>query len=132
MSSFIKISVLTSILIYVSSCGKSDPAEIRARNNLPDPSYVAEGHRGQTLYRDNCGLCHGVGLQGTQKGPPLTHKTYLENHHADIAFFWAIKRGVVQHHWKFGNMPAQPQVSAEQSADIIAYVRQVQKKKGNR
>ena len=61
---------------------------------------------------------------------PLLHGYYRPDHHANYAFYMAVKNGVVQHHWEFGNMPAMPQVSPEQAADIIAYVRALQRQAG--
>jgi hypothetical protein len=39
-------------------------------------------------------------------------------------------RGARQHHWRFGDMPAQLQVSKEQVATIIQYVREMQRANG--
>ena len=123
----VRLVLLATSLFCLNSCYKPDPAEVRARNNLPEASYVADVSRGNKLFKKNCGICHGTQLQGSQQGPSLLHKTYYPDHHADLAIFWAIKKGVIQHHWKFGNMPPQPQINAEQSADIVAYIRLAQR-----
>ena len=54
------------------------------------------------------------------------HKIYNPGHHADGAFALALQRGVNQHHWRFGNMPPQPQVDDASISLIIRYVREVQ------
>jgi mono/diheme cytochrome c family protein len=41
-----------------------------------------------------------------------------------------VRHGVRQHHWPFGDMPAQPQVTDEQLAQIIRYVRELQAANG--
>ena len=34
--------------------------------------------------------------------------------------------GVVQHHWPYGNMPKQEQVTRDEVAKIVQYVRELQ------
>jgi hypothetical protein len=43
-----------------------------------------------------------------------------------------MQRGVAAHHWRFGDMPPQPQVSAAEREEIIAYVRWLQRDAGIR
>jgi hypothetical protein len=71
--------------------------------------------------------CHGKSLLGTETGPSLLDNTYRPSHHADLSFYYAVKSGVRQHHWKFGDMPMITGLSPERVSDIIAYVRQQQK-----
>ena len=91
---------------------------------VPELSELAG--RGKTAFEANCAACHGVNGAGTDQGPPLVHDIYNPGHHADGAFFFAATRGVRQHHWRFGNMPPQPQVSQGQLAAIVRYVRELQ------
>ena len=42
----------------------------------------------------------------------------------------AARRGVRQHHWRLGNMPARPKMSNSQMAAIIRYVRELQRANG--
>ncbi len=65
-------------------------------------SEIANGLSG---YQANCSVCHGNEGVGTTKGPPLVHIIYEPGHHADVTFQRAVKYGVRQHHWRFGNMP---------------------------
>lgn len=67
---------------------------------------------------------------GTDHGPPPIHRYYEPGHHADVAFVLATQRGVQQHHWRFGDMPAQPQVTRPQIEAIIRYVRELQRANG--
>lgn len=96
--------------------------------NVPDLSPAAV--RGKAAFDANCAICHGVNASGTDKGPPLVHNIYNPGHHADGAFFIAAKRGVRSHHWPYGDMPPQPQVSEGQIKDIIVYVRELQRANG--
>ncbi len=85
---------------------------------------------GKKAFDDNCAQCHGGNAAGTEQGPPLAHDYYNPGHHADGAFFVAVANGVRQHHWQFGNMPPQPQVTQDQTRMIIAYVRELQEANG--
>ena len=69
---------------------------------------------------------------GTQIGPPLVHKIYEPSHHSDAAFLLAVRNGTVQHHWNFGNMPAQPTVTDAETREITLYVRALQREAGIR
>jgi mono/diheme cytochrome c family protein len=90
------------------------------------PALSALGQQGEKAFAANCAECHGVNAAGGEGGPPLVHKIYNPGHHADGAFSLALQRGVSQHHWRFGNMPPQPQVSAADTGAIIRYVRELQ------
>ena len=85
---------------------------------------------GKREYDANCASCHGRFGTGSDKGPPLMHDIYNPGHHADEAFQRAVRNGVPQHHWRFGDMPPQPQVGDEQLAQIVRYVRELQQANG--
>lgn len=86
--------------------------------------------RGQAAYTDNCAACHGERGIGTEQGPPFLNRVYVPGHHGDSSFFSAAQNGVNQHHWPFGNMPAQPQVTTGDLKAIVAYVRAIQSANG--
>jgi Asp-tRNA(Asn)/Glu-tRNA(Gln) amidotransferase B subunit len=54
------------------------------------------------------------------------HNIYNPGHHADQSFLLAAKRGVRRHHWPYGDMPKQPQVTNRELAAIVKYVRELQ------
>lgn len=95
---------------------------------LPTLSDTAKA--GRTAYNRTCVKCHGRNGLGTGKGPPLIHDVYNPGHHGDAAFYRAVKRGSRQHHWRFGNMPPQPNVIDKQVAAIIRYIRELQTANG--
>lgn len=100
-----------------------------ARVVVPDLS--AEAGRGRDLFDQSCAGCHGENAAGRDGiAPPLVHVVYEPGHHADGAFFLAAARGVRQHHWSFGDMPAVPDVTPQEVAAIIAYVRALQRANG--
>ncbi|WP_246657638.1 cytochrome c [Cohaesibacter sp. CAU 1516] len=95
---------------------------------VPELSPIAT--KGQELFNDNCAACHGDNGHGTDMGPPLIHSIYKASHHADMSFTLAVANGVRQHHWPYGNMPAQPHISQSDLKKIISFVREVQQANG--
>ncbi|MCY4019403.1 MAG: cytochrome c [Chloroflexi bacterium] len=89
-----------------------------------------EGEAGAALFKVNCQVCHGPNAAGTKLGPPLVHDIYNPGHHSDEAFYLAAATGVRQHHWPYGDMPAQPQVAREEVSQIIRYIRELQEANG--
>ena len=91
---------------------------------IPDLSETAR--LGKELFTANCSQCHGVDAAGSSEGPPLVHKIYEPGHHGDLSFHLAVRRGVRQHHWQFGNMDPVPGVPVEEVDKIVCYVRELQ------
>ncbi len=100
---------------------------IVASEEKPLPNEFKEG---EAKFNSFCSRCHGAQARGTNNGPPLVHKIYEPNHHADMAFQRAAARGVKSHHWKFGNMPKIEGVVPEDVTHIIGYVRWLQRQAG--
>ncbi|MAE89200.1 MAG: cytochrome C [Pelagibaca sp.] len=101
-----------------------------AEVTVPD-SLSAEAQIGERAFDAVCAACHGdngAGVDGS--GPPLVHKIYEPSHHADMAFFMAVERGVQAHHWSFGNMPPQQGLTRADVAGIVTYVRELQRANG--
>jgi len=96
----------------------------------PGETVPAELKTGETKFKTNCSACHGERGVGTKQGPPLVHKIYEPNHHGDAAFQRAAANGVQAHHWQFGNMPKIEGVTPADVADIVKYVRWLQKQAG--
>ena len=94
------------------------------------PKLSPQAEKGEVTFKRVCIECHGENAGGSKNGPPLINPFYNPAHHADIAFVNAIRHGVRQHHWKFGNMPPQPDVKPDESADLIAYIRELQRANG--
>jgi mono/diheme cytochrome c family protein len=121
----IGVLVLGGGLVAWRNFGPSDQPGGSAKIVVPQQLSPA-ATLGKAAFDDNCAQCHGVNAIGTDQGPPLIHDYYNPGHHADGAFYLAVANGVRQHHWRYGNMPPQPQVTQDQSRMIIAYVREVQ------
>jgi len=90
------------------------------------PEYSMMARAGLVAFDASCARCHGSNGTGTDKGPPLLHEIYNPGHHPDGAFVSAVRQGVPRHHWNFGDMPAQPQVSDREIAEIVRYVPELQ------
>lgn len=93
-------------------------------------STPADVQGGEAKFNASCAACHGARGVGTKQGPPLVHKVYEPNHHADVAFQRAVANGVRAHHWEFGNMPKVEGVTTEDVDHIIRYVRWLQREAG--
>ena len=105
-------------------------ANTEAEEHVTLPTLTATAQLGADLFAANCSGCHGENGGGTDQGPPLIHAIYNPGHHADYSFVLAARNGVRAHHWRFGNMPPQPQVTEAQVMAIVRYVREVQQANG--
>ena len=94
------------------------------------PALSAIAVKGAKAFDANCAQCHGTNGAGGDRGPPLVHDIYNPGHHADAAFFFAVKRGVRGHHWAFGDMPPMPQVAEDDIYAIVRYIRELQEENG--
>ena len=85
---------------------------------------------GQQVFNETCAACHGNNGAGTLKGPPLIHDIYNPGHHSNQAIISAIKNGVRQHHWPYGDMPAQEKIGFAKTMAVIEFIREVQVQNG--
>ncbi len=93
---------------------------------IATPGLSLAALAGKPVFDQKCAECHGDQGKGSDKGPPLIHRIYNPGHHADLSFFLAVRKGVRSHHWNFGDMPPQPEVTEEQVAAILRYIREEQ------
>ena len=132
------IALLAVVVVVVAACNGGDEngygaSEAPAAEPAADePAAVTGGASpeaelpGEQLFIANCSMCHGVNATGTAQGPPLVDEIYEPGHHPDASFIIAVSRGVQQHHWQFGNMPAVPDLSIDQIQQVVCFVRQLQ------
>lgn len=118
---------LTVSLAFGLACGPGEAPRRTSFDPGPTPPEYAEG---EMLFTATCAPCHGLMALGTEQGPPLVHIIYEPGHHSDEAFYRAVSLGVQAHHWRFGNMPAQPGVDRASVSRIIGYVRWLQRSAG--
>lgn len=135
MSKNISLIVLVGGLVFGAwlfwTSSNDQSSAQRDYENAAPPALSAEASRGRLHFNQNCAECHGRDAAGGPGGPPLIHKIYEPSHHGDGAFRLAVQRGVAQHHWQFGNMPAMPdRVSGDQVEEIIVFIRETQRANG--
>ena len=95
------------------------------------PVLSANAQAGAAAFSANCAVCHGDNAAGSLgSGPPLVHKIYEPGHHGDMSFVLAARRGVQAHHWPFGNMPPVEGIKDDEIANIIVYIRELQRANG--
>ena len=96
-------------------------------------AFSAQALLGQKTYDANCASCHGGNAAG-QDGvaPPLVHVIYEPGHHGDESFQRAVAQGVRAHHWPFGDMPPVDGLTRDDVADVVAYIRELQRTNGIR
>ncbi|MDH4361509.1 MAG: cytochrome c [Nitrospirota bacterium] len=129
---------LAGILFWFVCVGCSENGTNAGESSVPAPlaqitgetELPAEFKEGETKFNAFCSPCHGAQGKGTNQGPPLVHKIYEPNHHADMAFQRAAAQGVKSHHWKFGNMPKIEGVTPDDVTQIIGYIRWLQRQAG--
>ncbi|HHH48569.1 MAG TPA: cytochrome c [Gammaproteobacteria bacterium] len=126
------IVAAVALTVLLAACEGQDGETVAQQKLLPPAGFVADANQGERLFRAHCARCHGQAGMGSDQGPPLVHSVYRPAHHADLAFYWAVKDGVRQHHWHFGDMPAIEGLAPEDVAHIIAYVRGEQRNNGIR
>ena len=94
------------------------------------PELSPDASTGEALFAANCAQCHGQAASGSDKGPPLIHRIYEPGHHGDGSFLLAVLRGTRAHHWDFGDMPPVKGLTDADVAQIVTYVREVQRANG--
>lgn len=120
---------ITGYLHFGQSDGTGPPM---VAVSVPE-TLSAQALAGQKSWEANCASCHGRNAAG-QDGlaPPLVHIIYEPGHHGDESFQRAVALGVWAHHWRFGDMPPVDGLSRRDVAEIIAYVRELQRANGIR
>ena len=134
---FISACVTAFLLLMLIGCGErtAQQNETTGSSNAQSasvtrPALSDTALAGETVFNTKCSLCHGANADGTNLGPPLIHKIYEPGHHSDDSIRLAVRQGVRQHHWQFGNMPPVPSVSEDDVEKIICYVREMQRANG--
>jgi len=116
--------------LVLTACDLDDAEARRQRLHLPPLGFQGNATDGKSLYDQQCVTCHGQYGEGSDQAPALVHRVYASSHHADLAFHLAVRDGVKQHHWHFGDMPPLPDLSPEATEHIVVYMRQLQRQAG--
>lgn len=84
---------------------------------------TTELERGEAIYAANCAQCHGGDLIGSDRGPSLLDPMYGTDQLTDVEFADAVRNGVEQRLWDFGDMPGNGSYTDAQVAAILTFVR---------
>ena len=112
---------LLGIAILCLAAGSSSLALQTRGRNVSEGVYTdQQATRGQGLYNERCASCHGNNLVG-RSGPPLTGSDFLANWQKEPLLDLANKI--------LRTMPKNepPKLTAQETADVLAYVLQVGK-----
>ncbi len=132
--SWVRLSILILPLIpfwmqIETSQARGHKSKIE-QNNIKVPPLSDVAQRGKLAYEQFCANCHGKNIGGSDKGPTFISRLYHPGHHRDEAFITAARRGIIRHHWKFGDMKPVKDVTDDQIREIVIYVRRLQKENG--
>lgn len=112
------------VLTVISMWGK-EKVSIKATPKIP--MLTEQAKNGRVVMNAKCAECHGVdGTGGSRKGPPIMHAMYRDEVFPDFQFKRSVLEGKREKNWRFGAMPAMPEMSESDVDDIIAFVREVQ------
>lgn len=124
------ICLLLSGLAGLSIIGPVSAQNTNTQLQVIVSELTVAASKGQLVFNTNCASCHGINARGGTGGPPLIHNIYNPGHHSNEAFVRAVRNGVQQHHWQFGNMPPQKQVAFGDMVFLLKFIRQVQQQNG--
>ena len=118
-----KLVGVAAMAVLMAGCAQN--------NQMTEASgLLAVNADGVTIYQARCASCHGSDLRGSDNGPSQLSIVYEPGHHGDDSYRSAIRNGVGQHHWTFGDMPAVPDITDEQIERVIIYIRTQQDELG--
>ncbi|MFC4273482.1 c-type cytochrome [Sneathiella chungangensis] len=125
------LAVIVSSYFIIHESEEKDSLKGAPIAEVMVPTLTEPGEMGQQVFDRYCVTCHGINAAGRDGiGPPLVHIYYEPGHHSDESFTLAVKNGVKAHHWPFGDMPPVTDVSDADIANLITYIRELQKANG--
>jgi mono/diheme cytochrome c family protein len=119
-----RLIIVATLALGLSACSATGLDESGVQS--------AAFEQGEKIYFVSCVQCHGSSLRGTDQGPPLIWDLYVSRHHSDRQFKKAVSEGVQEHHWRFGDMPAFPDLTESDVDNVVFFVRSVLRKHGIR
>ena len=123
------LMMVTLIILTITTMWGDEKISIKASPTIPELS--ASALHGREIINTQCAECHGVdGTGGSRKGPPILHSMYRDEIFPDFVFKRSVLEGKREKNWRFGPMPAMPDLSDEDVDGVIAFVREVQRATG--
>ena len=102
----------------------NEKISIKATPTIPELTPLAQ--HGRVVISEKCADCHGVdGTGGSRNGPPMLHPMYRDEIFPDFVFKRSVREGKREKNWRFGPMPAMPDLSDKDIDGVIAFVREV-------
>lgn len=120
---FVAAAVGVSVILWAAACANSD-------DNSAASTAVGDPAAGEQTYGDFCGACHGRDFEGSVQGPSQLDAVFEPATTTDADFRSAIRNGVEETNYDYGNMPPIRSLDDQRIADVIAYVRSVQEERG--
>lgn len=119
------LMMVTLIVLTITTMWGDEKISIKATPIIPELSASAQ--HGRTIINAQCAECHGIdGTGGSRKGPPILHSMYRAEIFPDFVLKRSILEGKREKNWRFGPMPAMPELSEADVNGVIAFVREVQ------
>jgi mono/diheme cytochrome c family protein len=109
------------MLAAAAGCG-DDPVTV--------PSVPGDAAAGAAVFEQSCADCHGAGAAGGDGGLSLVDSRFAPPGFDDLAFVTAVVRGVSADEGEYGGMPRIRGLSEQDLADLLSYVRGLQREAG--
>ncbi|MFK7942816.1 MAG: cytochrome c [Paracoccaceae bacterium] len=116
--------------VFLAVGGGDAPDGDGSSAHLVIPNLSSRAHTGREHFAAACGSCHGAYGEGSDVGPVLIHALYGEEVFRDAQIMNAVRHGASARNWPFGDMPAMKNVSDDQLALMIGFLREVQTANG--
>ena len=112
-----RVTFIAVVVIVVCVAAALRRPTLAQQLTIWDGVFTAEqASRGEKIYAERCGRCHGDGLQGVESAPALTGTTFYANWDGETldALFERMRSSMPQ--------DAPGSLSRAQNADILAYM----------
>lgn len=117
--------MVTLVILTTLTMWGREKVSIKASPVIPELSEQAQ--HGRQYLNTHCAECHGVdGTGGSKKGPPILHPMYRRAVYPDHHFKKMVREGKREKNWRFGPMPAYPEIADKDIDAVIRFVREVQ------
>ena len=124
------VALVTVLIVLVAMAENASASTHGKAKQIVVPQLSGDVLAGEGVYTRHCQSCHGVNTSGIEKGPSFLHRVYHPGHHNDASIYVAVRKGSRQHHWRFGSMKPVEGISDAEIAQVIAYIRTMQKANG--
>lgn len=126
-----KRTSIVIIVFVVSACDVQEGKPNDASSALfPSDGFKSNVIHGAALYKAHCAHCHGRKGEGTSQGIALVHGDFAPSKRPNLSFFFAVRRGVKHSEANTRGINPLADISAEDTAHIIRFIREQQVEAG--